>query len=175
MAIDETKDNVEETKKPKENKTVVVPEALLLEMQKQMADTERKVADMEAKNSGLEELLNQGSMKDDGGLKKKKNFEPKFHTVRIRKYPIAGDVANLGYVIGWTDRGAYEEVDATGVNRQVVNFIDIYFLGVLKPEKVRLLDLMNKGVQEFCKIVEMKKEIRQVPTKEEIDVTVFDP
>ncbi len=41
--------------------------------------------------------------------------------------------------------------------------------------KVKLLDLFNKGIQVHCKIVDVKKEDKIIPTNEEIDVTIFDP
>lgn len=167
-----------------EEKKVEVPLKLLEDMQAQMADLERKVEDSNAKSAGLEELLAKSpETTGEPKLREKKSFEPKFRTVRLRKYPIAGDTTNLGYIVGWTNRGAYQEVDRTGVRPEIVDYIDIVFLGVektkegkIKAEKVRLLDFINNGVQVHCKILETKREddIR-VPTGEEIDVTVFDP
>lgn len=167
----------------KKDETVEVPMSLLTKMQEDMALMERKQADLEAKNAGLEELFAKDASTEGGEkLREKKSFEPKFRTVRIRKYPIAGDVNNLGYVIGWTNRGAYQEVDRSGVSPQLVDYIDIMFYGQdktkegkLKAEKVRLLDLLNNGVQIHCKITDVKKVPRKEPTGEEIDVTVFDP
>lgn len=167
----------------KEEKTIEVPEALLVGMQEQMAELERKVAEGEAKNAGIEEILAKGvPTNEEQKLREKKSFEPKFRTVRMRKYPIAGDDTNLGWVVGWTNKGAYQEVDRTGMSPQIVDYIDIIFLGQekteegkIKAEKVRLLDLMNKGQQVHCKIVETKREDIPVPTGEEIDVSVFDP
>lgn len=164
---------------------VEVPLKLLTKMQEQMADMERKIADGEAKSAGLEELASRmaeaaGEKKE--GLRERKNFEPKFRTLRLRKYPIAGDFENKGYVIGWTNRGAYQTVDKTGIAPVIVDMIDIVFLGQekskdgkLKAEQVKLLDLMNKGEFVHCKILEIKKENKKVPTNEEIDVTIFDP
>jgi hypothetical protein len=138
------------------------------------------MSDMEAENAGVKEMLEKGGAADDGALKKKKTFEPKFRTVRIRKYPIAGDFENLGYVIGWTNRGAYQEVDRSGTSPMMVDFIDIIFYGQdktagkIKAEKVKLLSLLNSE-QVHCKILETKKVPREVPTGEEINVTVWDP
>jgi hypothetical protein len=170
-------------KPPKDDPTVEVPMTLLTAMQEQMAELERKVADNEAKNAGLEELLSkQAETTGENKLREKKNFEPKFRTVRVRKYPMGGDETNLGWVIGWSNRGAYQTVDRTGISPQIVDMIDLVFLGhektkegKLQVEQVKLLDFMNKGIQIHCKILEKKVEPVQIPTNEEIDVTIFDP
>lgn len=164
-------------------KTVEVPVEVLTQMQEQMAALELKVEEGNARNAGIEEILaKQASTNDEPKLREKRDFTPKFRTVRMRKYPIAGDETNLGWVIGWTNKGAYQEVDRSGVSPQIVDYIDIIFLdhektpeGKIKAEKVRLLDLMNKGQQTHCKILETKREEIPVPTGEEIDVSIFDP
>lgn len=161
---------------------VEVPLNLLTKMQEQMAELERKVEEGEAKNAGLEEMFSKGvSSEGETKLREKKNFEPKFRTVRIRKYPKAGG-PELGYVVGWTNRGAYQEVDRSGVSPQVVDYIDVIFLGdekskdgKIKAEKIKLLDLFNNGIQVHCKIVSTKRNDEKIPTGEEIDITVFDP
>lgn len=165
--------------------TVEVPMEMLTKIQEQMAENERKMVDMEAKNAGLEAMIAENSKAIGQGeqrIRERKTYEPKFRTVRIRKFPIGGDDTNLGYVIGWTNKGAYEEVDRTGVTPQIVNYLDVIFLGhektkegKIKAEKIRLLDFLNKGQQVFCKIVEAKKVPRTEPTGEEIDVTTWDP
>lgn len=166
------------------DKMVQVPQETLVKLQEQMAKQEQAMEDMRAKNAGLEALINNKGADAEGDkkLRQRKNFEPKFRTIRLRKYPIAGDFENLGYVIGWTNRGAYQEVDRSGVSPAIVDYIDIFFLGQertkegkLKAEKVKLLDLFNKGIQVHCKIIETKKEEKMVPTGEEIDISVFDP
>lgn len=167
----------------KDTKKIEVDAELLAKMQEQMAALERKVADGEAKSAGLEELVAKNAeTNSDLKLKEKKSFEPKFRTVKVRKYPIAGDENNLGFVVGWTNRGAYQEVDRSGVSPQIIDYIDIVFLGSektkegkLKAEKVKLLDFMNKGIAVHCKIVDTKKEEKKVSTGEEIDISVFDP
>lgn len=167
----------------KEKKLVEVPAETLLAMQEQMAAMEQKIADNEAKSAGIEEILAKtAEAGTEPKLREKKNFEPKFRTVRLRKYPIGGDIENLGYVIGWTNRGAYQVVDRSGVSPQVVDMIDIVFLGQernekgkIKAESVKLLDLYNNGQQVHCKIIEQKREEIKTPTGEEIDITVFDP
>lgn len=169
---------------PKVDPVVEVPQSLLTKMQEQMADFERRDADREAEIAGIRALAeSKGAESNDiPALREKKTFEPKFRTVRIRKYPMLGDVANLGYVVGWTSRGAYQEVDRAGVTPQLVDYLDIIFLnnertpeGGLRAEKVRLLDFLNKSEQVHCKVLEMKATPRVEPTGEEIDITVFDP
>lgn len=167
----------------KEKEGVVqVPQSVLTKLQEDMAAQEKKMADLEAKNAGLEQLFADSARAEgEPKLREKKNFEPKFRTVRLRKFPVAGG-PELDYVVGWTNKGAYQEVDRSGISPQIVDYIDIIFLGQQKPkdgkikaEKVRLLDLMNRGVQVHCKILNTKKESKMVPTGEEINVTVFDP
>lgn len=164
---------------------MVVDSKMLTTVMEQMADLEKKVADSNAKNQGLEELFTQATGdKDPSGnkrLREKKNFEPAFRTVRVRKYPIMGDIENMGYVIGWTDRGAHQKVDRTGVSPQIVDFIDVVFLGhekdengKLKAEEIPLLSLLN-APQIHCKILEVKVNPEKVPTGEEISISVFDP
>lgn len=166
----------------KEEETVPVPLSILTKMQEQMAEMERKIEEGELKNQGLQEMFDKGaSAEGEPKLREKKNFEPKFRTVRIRKHPMFG-TSELGYIIGWTDKGAYQEVDRSGVSPQLVDYINVIYLGheksesgAIKAEKIKLLDLFNHGIQVHCKIVDVKKENKVVPTGEEIDVTVFDP
>ena len=127
-------------------------------------------------------MARSASTNGDLKLKEKKSFEPKFRPIKIRKYPIAGDENDLGYVVGWTSKGAYQEVDRSGITPQIVDYLDVIFLGQektkdgkIKAEKVKLLDLMNNGKHVHCKILDTKKEEKKVPTGEEIDVSVFDP
>jgi len=166
----------------KKVKTIEVPSDVLLKMQEQMAEMERKLVDQEAKSAGIEEILAKTPENTEPKLREKKSFEPKFRTVRLRKYPIAGDVENLGYVVGWTNRGAYQVVDRTGLTPQTVDMLDVIFLGQeknkegkIKAESIKLLDLFNRGQQVHCKILEQKREEVKIPTGEEIDVTIFDP
>lgn len=168
-----------------EGEMVGVPLKVLTDLQEGLARAEQAAADAEARAAGVETLLANSSGADPLGeakIREKKSFEPKFRSVRIRKYPIAGDVSNLGYVIGWDNRGAYQEVDRTGVAPVMVDYLNIFFLGndrtedgKLKAEKVRLLDLLNKGEQVNCKILKTAREDKVVPTGEEISVTSWDP
>lgn len=170
---------------PVEEEFVKIPLADLAQMQKQMAELERKDEERVAQMAGLESMIADGKSAEvsgDGKLREKKSYEPKFRTVRIRKFPIKGDVTNMGYVVGWTSRGAYQEVDRSGISPQVIDMIDVIFLGhernekgTLQAEKIKLLDLLNKGEQVYCKIVSVKRDDKKVPTGEEIDVTMWDP
>lgn len=177
-------DNIkkDEVGNKKEDDIVQVPLKVLTEIQEKMANMELGMEEMRNKNAGLEELLAKADTDGEPKLREKRTFEPKFRTLRIRKYPVAGDVDNLGYIVGWDSRGAYEEVDKTGVAPIVVNYINVFFLGreknaegKLQAEKVKLLDLLNKGIQVHCKILDTEKKPREVPTGEEINVSIFDP
>lgn len=167
----------------KKEEKIEVPVSVITEMQEKMAEMEKKIADSESKTAGLEEIVGKNaSTNDDLKIREKKNFEPKFRTVRIRKYPIAGDDNNMGYVVGWTNKGAYQEVDRNGISPQIVDFIDVIYLGQektsegkIKAEKIRLLDFLNRGVQVHCKIIDSSREEIKVPTGEEINVSIFDP
>jgi hypothetical protein len=168
-----------------EKKTVEVPVADFVKLQETLAALEKKSVDQEAETAGLRQLMEDGKgaeVSGDGKLREKKSYEPKFRTVRIRKYPMAGKFDDLGYVVGWTNRGAFQEVDKSGVTPQYVDMIEVFFLGheknaegKLQAEKIRLLDLLNKGEQVHCKIVNLKRDDKKVPTGEEINVTTWDP
>ncbi len=174
MAADDENKNKEEK--------VEVPLKTLTDIQERMAKMELDLAEKDNKMAGLEELLSKAGTEGEPKLREKKSFEPKFRTVRLRKFPIAGDIENLGWVIGWSSRGAHQKVDRTGISPQIIDFIDIAFLGQEKNadgkpkfEEVKLLDFMNQGIQVHCKILDTKKENKKVETGEEINVSVFDP
>lgn len=193
------------TQPPEEKKVVlkegqvIVDQAMLAKVLEGQADQEKKMADLEAKNAGLEALFEANQGADTNGEKKlreRKNFTPAFRTVTLKKYPIKGDVEKLGYVIGWTNRGAYQKVDRSGIAPQIIDYIDIVFLGQerdaagkLEAESVPLLSLIN--AQEVnCKVLEMKDYAGQpfrlsypptgfgekkMPTGEAIRITSWDP
>lgn len=168
-------------KTPKTEDKVEVPLKLLTEMQEQLAALEKSDADKEAKIAGLEQSMSKADTTDAPKLREKRTFEPKFRTVRLRKYPKANG-ETLEYVVGWTNKGAYQEVDKTGIAPSIVDFIDIIYLGdektaggKIKAEKVKLLDFLNKGQQVHCKILETRTEPKQVPTGEVIEVLVYSP
>ena len=172
-------------KTEEEKQTVEVPVADFVKLQETLATLEKRDADRDAEMAGLRQLTEDGKgaeVSGDGKLREKKSYEPKFRTVRIRKYPMAGKFDDLGYVVGWTNRGAVQEVDKSGITPQFVDMIEVFFLGheknkegKLQAEKIRLLDLLNKGEQVHCKIVSIKKDDKKVPTGEEINVTTWDP
>lgn len=169
--------------KDKKDEKVEVPLSLLTKLQEDLAEMERQREEDRAKMTGLEEMFAKNA--EAGGeakLREKKTFEPKFRTVRLRKYAVAGDITDQDIVVGWTNRGAYQEVDRSGVSPQIVDFIDVVFLrnqnpkdGKIKAEKIKLLDLMNNGSQVHCKIIKSERNDRKHETGEEIDITVFDP
>lgn len=173
-----------DTEKGGKEDVVSIPRADLVAIQEALAKGEQEREAQAAKMAGLEEMLQAGKgaeVDGSGKLRERKNYEPKFRTVRIRKYPMAGKFDDLGYVVGWSSRGAYQEVDRSGISPQIVDFVDLAFLGhekkddKLQFEKVKLLDLLNKGEQVHCKIIEAKNTTRREPTSEEINVTVWDP
>lgn len=170
---------------------VIVSQDLLQKTLESVAELERQREEDKGRMAGIEALM-AADGKDDSptgekGLRMRKNYEPAFRTVRIRQYPIAGDFENLGYVVGWSNRGAYSKVVDTGVQKEKVDYIDIMFLdpetgearrsaeGVLQAEAVPLLSFLNDGVQKHCKIVSVDKNDRLEPTGEEIKVVEFDP
>lgn len=164
---------------------VAVDQKTLSEILRKQSDMEQERENDRARMAGLEEMLEstKGASTVGGDkLRERKTFEPAFRTVRLRKYPIAGDPEKLGYVVGWTSRGAYQKVDRTGVSPVMVDYVDVLFLGhernaegVLQAEAIPLLDLLNRGEQVHCKIINVEKTPRQVPTGEEIGVSSWDP
>lgn len=153
----------------------VVDQATLTRILEQQAAMEKQLADEAAKRAGLEEMVAAQQGADTTGEKKlreKKTFEPAFRTVRLRKYPKNGDHTNLGYVVKWSN--ARQTVDRSGVAPRIVDVVDIEFLDGA-TETVSLLDLLNRGEQIDCKIVDRKENLRKIETGEEIRVSTFDP
>ena len=160
---------------------VQVPQADLTKIMESLAEGERQRAELEAKVAGLESLSGKADT-DEPKLREKKNFEPKFRTVRIRKYPMKGDYDNQGYVIGWSNRGSYQMVDKSGISPVIVDMLDVQFLGherskdgKLQFEAIPLLGLFNKGVQVHCKIIKSDRKEVVIPTGEAIDIVTYDP
>ena len=144
---------------------IVVDEKTLATVLEKQAVMEKEIEDQKAKNAGLEALMLENKDADTVGEKKlreRKKFEPAFRTVTMKKFPVAGDPENQGIVIGWTNRGAYQKVDKSGVAAQRVDYIDTLVLGkergedgTLQAESVPLLSLL--GAPEIvCKIIETK-------------------
>lgn len=196
---------------PEEKKTVVLKEGevvvdskTLIAIQEQLAAGDKAREDDRAKMAGLEELMRAQGDGDGAKPKDRKQFTPAFRTVGIKKMPIGGDPEKEGYVIGWTNRGAYQKVDKSGVSAQIVDFIDVLFLdherneaGKLQAESVSLLSLLGAS-EVICKVLEVKDwqgkpyKIRYTPmidpdvgsdrdgeqrtyTGEMINVTTWDP
>lgn len=163
---------------------VVVDEKTLAGILEKQSALEIALENESAKRAGLEEMFAAEKGADTTGqpkLRERKNFEPSFRTVGIKKMPVAGNHEDQAFVIGWTNRGAYQKVDRSGVSPQIIDYIDVFFLGreknekgVLQAESVRLLDLIG-ATEVVCKILDTKKETRKVPTGEEINVSVWDP
>jgi len=160
-----------------EDKAVSVPSSVLADIQKRMTDLEIAAESKDGIIEGLKTMLEEkADSKGDEKLRKRRDFTPKFRTVKMRRYPVNGDPAKLDYVIGWTDRGAFEEVDRSGLSPQMVNYMEIIFMTQpKKAEKVKILDLLNRGIQVSCKVAEEKRRVKEVPTGEEISVSMFDP
>lgn len=164
---------------------IVVSQKTLTEVLERVGTAEKLAADATAKAAGIEAILEAGKdagTTGEGKLRERKNFEPAFRTVTLKKYPIAGNVEDKGYVIGWDNRGAYQQVDRSGVAPVVIDYINIFFFGKernkegkLTAEAVPLLSLLN-AEEVTCKILEIKKgPVDKRPTGEEINITVWDP
>lgn len=166
---------IKNTPVEKEEEMIQVPSSLIESIQKQMLELEKKTVEQDGIIAGLKEM---NDNKGDGEVKlrEKKSYEPKFRTARLRKYPVAGNFDDQDYIVGWSNRGAYQIVDRTGVSPMNVDVMDVIFLrDPKKAEQVKLLDILNKGTQEHVKIIEIKKRNVVVQTGEEIDVTNWDP
>lgn len=141
---------------------VVVSEATLKKVLEQSAKAEIDRENDRATIAGLQAQM-EASMGDDKKPKERKQFTPAFRTVGIKKMPIGGDHEKQGYVIGWTNRGAYQKVDKTGISAQIVDYIDVLFLGhertadgsKLQAESVPLLTLLG-APEVVCKVLEVK-------------------
>lgn len=164
----------------KEGQTIV-DQSMLQQIVESQAKLEKDLADKDAKLAGLEEMFAKGvDTTGDKKLRERKNFEPAFRTLTLKKMPIGGDHENKGIVIGWTNRGAHQKVNREGVAPTLVDYIDVVFLGhekkdgKLQAEEVPLLALLN-AEEITCKVLETKSAARKEPTGEEISVTTFDP
>jgi hypothetical protein len=143
---------------------VAVDGAMLQKVLDKQAEIEIELEQQKAKNAGLEAMF---AEKDPGTtgekkLREKKSFEPSFRTVTMKKFPVAGDPEKEAIVIGWTNRGAYQKVDKSGVSAQIIDYIDVIYLGQernaegkLQAEAVPLLALMG-AAEVTCKVLETK-------------------
>jgi hypothetical protein len=155
----------------------------LREIQQQMKQNEIDKENNRLRMAGLEQMIEDSKGPATDGqprLREKKDNTPKFRTVRLHKMPMAGDVTNEGIVIGWSNRGAYQKIDKTGVAPVVVDHLDVFFLdhernadGVLQAETVTLQSFLDSPTI-ICKIQKMDRTERKVPTGEEIQAMTYD-
>lgn len=183
---------------------IAVSEKTLTTILENQAKMDKDMEDLRLKNQGLEDAISEKGALTVGGekLRERKNFDPAFRTVTMKKYPMKGDPENLGIVIGWSNRGAYQKVDKSGVSAQYVDYIDVFFLGherdeneKLQAESVPLLSLMG-AAEVTCKVLQVRDYEgnaykirysalaeeggerpgeRKVRTGEEVKVTTWDP
>lgn len=177
---------------------VVVNQQTLTSILEGQASLEKKLADETARREGLEAMFAEKStdVMDEKGLRRRKTFDPAFRTVAIKKFQLGEGAEDFRYVIGYTNRGAYQKVDKSGLAPVNVDYIDVILLGderdengKLKAVTVPLLTLINSPEVD-CKILETKdytgKPFRLtypatgqgeklMPTGEEIAATTFDP
>lgn len=204
MADNETKKG-EETKKAAEpvvlkEGEVAVSAKTLEAIQEQMATMATEIENEKLKRAGLEEMFAAESGKTtEPGLREKKNTEPTFRTVSLRKYDPAhtGDPESEKFIIGWTPRGAYRKAVDNGLGgKEFVEYLDVIFLdsekvdGKVQAIAVPALDVMNSGRRVVCRVLDIKdykgqsfkptypqtgQAERKVGTGEEISVTTWDP
>lgn len=179
---------------------VVVKQATLDAILEKQSLMETDLENEKLKRAGLEDLFAAESGKiTEPGLREKKNTEPTFRTVSLRKYDPAhtGDPEKEDYIIGWTPRGAYRKSVDNGLGgKEFVEYLDIIMLnaktvdGKVEAVAVPALDVMNSGRRVACKVVEIKdfkgrafkptypqtgQAERKVATGEEIAITSWDP
>lgn len=157
MADENTEKKIVELKKGE----IVVSEATLAKISEQTAKSEKDTEDMRARMAGLEQMVRDGAEGADKP-KHRKEFTPAFRTVTLKKMAMNGEYENEGYVIGWTNRGAYHKIDRSGVSAVAVDYIDVLFLGhernkegKLQAESVPLLSLLSCP-EVTCKVLEVR-------------------
>lgn len=179
----------------------VVSTKTLEAIQEQMAAMATDLENEKLKRMGLEDLFAAESGKTtEPGLREKKNIEPTFRTVYLRKYDPtnSGDPDKEDFIVGWTPRGAYRKPVDNGLGgKEFVEFLDIILLnsektkdGKIQAISVPALDVMNNGHRVACRIADIKdykgnsfkptypqtgQAERKVATGEEISVTTWDP
>ncbi|MBK3666181.1 hypothetical protein JJE66_33790 [Bradyrhizobium diazoefficiens] len=169
----------ETTKKDK--KTVEVPQAQLTEIMEKLSSLEIANADKDAKIAGLMAATETAAPVGETPLRQKKTFEPAFRVVRLKKIPFNGDPEDKRIVVGWTKRGSYQKVDRSGVAPELVDYMQVIFLGHEKDAdgnmqafEVRTLDLYN-AESVVCKIEKESINRHKEPTGEVIPVVIYDP
>lgn len=197
MANDKDKEPVPVVLKEGE---VVVDQKTLSAILEKQALMETDLENEKLKRVGLEELFAAESGKTtEPGLREKKNTEPTFRTVNLRKYDPtnSGDPDKEDFIIGWTPRGAYRKGVDNGLGgKEFVEFLDVIFLnsekkdGKVQAVSVPALDVMNSGHRVACRVLDIKdykgnsfkptypptgQAERKVATGEEISITTWDP
>lgn len=160
--------------------TVEVPQETLSKIMEDIAQLQKDNADKDAKIAALSDG---GEAKPVGQtpLREKKTFEPAFRVVRLKKLPFNGDPEDKRIVIGWTDRGSYQKVDRSGTHAELVDYMQVIYLGherdkdgKLQAFEVKTLDLYN-AESIVCKIINEDVKKTKDPTGEVIPVTTYDP
>jgi hypothetical protein len=164
----------------KEPLTVEVPQAQLTEILTKLNSLEIANADKDAKIAGFMAMQDAPAV-GDTPLRQKKTFEPAFRVARLKKLPFNGDPEDKRIVIGWTNRGSYQKVSREGVAPELIDYMQIIFLGHEKnaegkPQafEVRTLDLYN-AESITCRIEKQEVHKHVEPTGEIIPVVTYDP
>lgn len=179
---------------------IVVSAKTLETIQEQMATMATDLENEKLKRAGLEELFAAESGKTtEPGLREKKNMEPAFRTVSLRKYDPtnSGDPDKEDFIVAWTPRGAYRKAVDNGLGgKEFVEYLDVIFLngekkdGKVQAVSVPALEVMNSGRRVMCRVLDIKdykgqsfkptypqthQAERKVATGEEIQITTWDP
>src|SRR3978361_434952 len=106
----------------KEIKTVEVPQEQLTQIMEKISALEIANADKDAKIAGLPALQRAPPAVGETPLRQKKTFEPAFRVARLKKLPFNGDPEDMRIVIGWTNRGSYQNVERHGTDPHVLDY-----------------------------------------------------
>lgn len=159
---------------------VEVPQKQLTEIMEKISALEIANADKDAKIAGLAAMQDAPAV-GETPLRQKKTFEPAFRVARLKKLPFNGDPEDMRIVTGWTNRGSYQKVDRSGVAPELIDYMQVIFLGHEKDKdgklqafEVRTLDLYN-AQPIICKIDKEEVNKTKKPTGEIIPVVTYDP
>ena len=110
-------------------------------------------------------------------IRELESLEERFKTKKyyLRKIKIVDDKGedHGGIVVGWTDRGAYEVVDKSGVSAIMVNYMDVFLLRKKTPVTVKAMTVKD-GERIECTEVSRDIKIHKHKTGEEIEVMEWD-
>lgn len=158
-----------------DKKTVEIPQDQLTEIMSRLSTLEIENANKDAKIAGLQAATAAAAPVGETPLRQKQTFEPAFRTVRLKKMPYKGNVEDKRIVIGWTNRGSYQKVNRDGVAPEIVDYMQLIFLGDEKNAyETRTLDFYNAETV-VCKVEKESKKTYKKPTGEVIPVVVYDP